>query len=63
MIQYLLIENDDGTMTVVKIANERQVSSYRIQMNTEQLDHLLETFVMQIPNSYGMQRAFGEEKE
>lgn len=59
-MQYLIIQNDDNTMTVVKIANERQTSSYRITMTTENLDSLLEAFVIiaQLPN--GMQRAYGE---
>jgi len=63
MIQYLLIVNDDETITVVKVVGSKQVSSYRIMLNATQMDLLLETFVQQIPLSHGMKIAYGEEEK
>lgn len=64
MIQYLLIANKDHTMTVVKVVNEKQIASYKINMDTASLDMILESFVISVPTSHGMNIAYGgEEKE
>lgn len=56
MIQYLIVDNQDNTLTVVKISDGKQVSSYKIQTSLEDLDLLLERLALTIPN-----KAYGEE--
>lgn len=50
-------------MTVVKIVNGKQVSSYRINMDVSTLDMLLESFVVSISNLHGMNVAYGDSQE
>lgn len=61
MIQYLITDNNDGSMTVVKISNVKQLASYKINMDVPTLDMLLETFVIQETQQHGLQRVYGED--
>lgn len=58
MIQYLLIVNqENNTITVVKIKNERQSGSYKTNITEKELDSFLESSVEQTPN-----KAYGDER-